>query len=65
MNAGKVGEPYFYPDSMIRFLAVLYSKGFDYRALTGIMRGLSKHFYNFPVISQPDSKKNAEPSSII
>ncbi|MBU4491300.1 MAG: transposase [Euryarchaeota archaeon] len=51
MNAGKVGEPYFYPDSMIRFLAVLYGKGFDYRALQGIMRGLSRHFYDFPVIS--------------
>ncbi len=51
MNAGKVGEPYTYPDSMIRFLAVLYAKGFEYRALQGIMRGLSRHFYNFPVIS--------------
>jgi len=51
MNAGKVGEPYIYPDSMIRFLAILYGKGFEYRALEGIMRGLSKHFYDFPVIS--------------
>jgi hypothetical protein len=51
MNAGKVGEPYFYPESMIRFLAVLYSKSFDYRALEGIMRGLSRYFHNFPVIS--------------
>ena len=24
MNAGKVGEPYLYPESMIRFLAVLH-----------------------------------------
>ncbi len=37
--------------SMIRFLAVLYGKGFEYRALQGIMRGLSRHFYDFPVIS--------------
>jgi len=51
MNVGKVGEPYFYPDSMIRFLAVLYGKSFDYRALEGIMRGFSRHFYDFPVIS--------------
>ncbi len=51
MNVRKVGEPYFYPDSMIRFLAVLYGKGFEYRALQGIMRGLSRHFYDFPVIS--------------
>ena len=51
MNVRKVGEPYFYPDSMIQFLAVLYGKGFEYRALQGIMRGLSRHFYDFPVIS--------------
>lgn len=51
MNAGKVGEPFFYPDSLIRFLAVLYAKGFDFRALEGIMRALSKRFHNFPVIS--------------
>lgn len=50
MNAGKVGEPYFYPDSIIKFLAVLYAKGFDYRALTG-NAGIVQHFYNFPVIS--------------
>jgi len=51
MNAGKVGEPFFYPDSLIRFLAVLYAKGFEYRALEGIARALSKRFCDFPVIS--------------
>lgn len=51
MNAGKVGEPYLYPNSMIEFLGILFSKGFDYRALEGIIRGLSKRLGNFPVIS--------------
>ena len=50
MNAGKVGEPYLYPKSMIEFLAVLSPK-FDVRSLEGIMRGISKMNYNFPVIS--------------
>ena len=30
MNYGKVGEPYLYPHSLIDFLAILHSKGFDY-----------------------------------
>lgn len=51
MNTGKVGQPYLYPNSMIEFLAILFSKGFDYRALQGIMHGLSKRLGNFPVIS--------------
>lgn len=51
MNAGKVGQPYLYPESMIEFLSVLDAKGFDDRSLEGIMRGLSKNFGNFPVIS--------------
>jgi len=50
MNAGKVGQPYLYPKSMIESLAVLHCKNFDYRALEGIMRVLSKMNYNFPVI---------------
>lgn len=50
-NFGKVGEPFLYPDSLIEFLAVLKSKGFDYRALEGIIRALSKRLNNFPVIS--------------
>jgi len=50
MNAGKVGQPYLYPESMIEALAVLHCKSFDYRALEGVMRALSKMNYNFPVI---------------
>lgn len=51
MNAGKVGEPYLYPESMIKFLAVLHNKGNDFRALEGIMRGLRDLSpYTFPVI---------------
>ena len=51
MNAGKVGEPYLYPESMIRFLAVLHCKGNDFRTLEGMMRELRdiSQFY-FPVI---------------
>ena len=49
MNAGKVGQPYLYPESMIKFLAVLHCK-FDFRALEGFMRLLSKINLNFPVI---------------
>ena len=51
MNQGKIGQPYKYPQSMIEFLAVLYSKGFDYRSLQGIMIGLSNRLGPFPVIS--------------
>jgi len=49
MNAGKVGQPYLYPESMIKFLAVLHCK-FDFRALEGIMTSLSKMNHKFPVI---------------
>jgi hypothetical protein len=49
MNAGKVGQPYLYPASMIKFLAVLHCK-FDFRALEGFMRWLSENNLNFPVI---------------
>lgn len=51
MNLNKVGQPFLYPPSLIRFLAILHAKGFDYRALEGIMLGLSKRLGNFPVIS--------------
>lgn len=51
MNLCKVGQPYLYPPSMIRFLAILHAKGFDYRALEGVMRAISKRLGNFPVIS--------------
>lgn len=51
MNAGKIGEPYLYPESMIKFLAVLHCK-FDFRALEGFMRWLSENYkYKFPAIS--------------
>src|SRR3989338_5436958 len=51
MNAGKVGEPYLYPESMIKFLAVLHCRGNDFRTLEGIMRSLSEICeYRFPVI---------------
>ena len=50
MNAGKIGQPYLYPKSMIEFLAVLSPK-YDVRSLEGIMKGLSKMNYDFPVIS--------------
>jgi len=50
LNKGKVGQPYKYPNSMIAFLAVLRSKGFDYRALEGIIRILSEKLGPFPVI---------------
>ncbi len=51
INLNKVGQPYLYPPSMIEFLAILHSKGFDYRASEGIIRALSKMLNNFPVIS--------------
>ena len=52
MNAGKVGQPYMYPESMIKFLAVLHCKGFNFRALEGFMKWLSENYkYQFPVIS--------------
>ena len=50
INAGKVGQPYLYPESMIKFLAVLHCK-FDFRGLEGFMRWLSEnHKFQFPVI---------------
>ena len=50
MNAGKIGQPYLYPKSMIKFLAVLHCK-FDFRALEGFMRWLSENYkFKFPVI---------------
>lgn len=51
MNAGKVGEPYLYPESLIEFLGVLHAKSFDFRSLEGIVRALSKRLGGFPVIS--------------
>ena len=57
MNYGKIGQPYLYPNSMIEFLAILRSKGFDYRALEGIVRALSIRPGNFPVISFSQIRK--------
>ena len=51
MNQGKIGQPYIYPNSLIVFLSVLWSKGFDLRALQGIVRVLSRKLGPFPVIS--------------
>ena len=51
MNTRKVGEPYLYPESMIKFLAVLHCK-FDFRSLEGFIRWLSETYkYQFPIIS--------------
>ena len=30
MNAGKIGQPYLYPNSMIETLAILHCKSFNY-----------------------------------
>ncbi len=51
MNAGKEGVPYLYPQSLIEFLAVLHAKSFDFRALMGMLRALSRQYNSFPVIS--------------
>ncbi len=50
MNSGKIGQPYFYPDSMIEFCTMFHVKGFNYRECEGILKGLSKQLHNFPVI---------------
>jgi hypothetical protein len=51
LNVGKVGQPFLYPTSLIEFLAMLKAKGFDLRALQGIVMALSKRLGGFPVIS--------------
>jgi len=52
MNAGKVGNPYFYPKTMIEFLAILHCKGNDYRTCEGIIEGISENYkFEFPIIS--------------
>ena len=51
LNIGKIGQPYKCPNSMIEFLAILKSKGFDYRSLEGILRGFSKILGGFPIIT--------------
>lgn len=52
MNAGKVGEPYFYPKSMIEFTAYVHCHGLGYRQCEGILNSISNNYkYQFPVIS--------------
>jgi hypothetical protein len=52
MNAGKIGNPYFYPKTMIEFLAILHCKGNDYRTCEGIIGGISENYkFEFPIIS--------------
>ena len=51
LNKRKVGQPFLYPTSLIEFLAILKAKGFDFRALKGIVSALSKRLGNFPIIS--------------
>lgn len=51
LNHRKVGQPFLYPSSMIEFLAILKSKGFDFRALQGVMQAFAKRLGPFPVIS--------------
>ena len=51
MNIGKVGQPFFYPDTLIEMLAMLKAKGFSFRELNGLLRSLSKRLGGFPVIS--------------
>lgn len=50
MNHCKIGQPFFYPESLIKFLALLYAKGFSYRELEGILHSLSRRLGSFPVI---------------
>lgn len=57
MNSRKVGQPYFYPASLIEFCGMFYAKGFSYREIRGILRGLSKRLDNFPVISFSQIRK--------
>lgn len=52
MNAGKIGNPYLYPESMIEFLAILHCKGNDYRTCEGVLIAISENYkFEFPVIS--------------
>lgn len=52
LNRRKVGEPYFYPDSLIEFAGYFHARGFNYRACEGILKSLSNNYkYRFSVIS--------------
>jgi hypothetical protein len=60
MNSKKIGQPYIYPNSMIEFLGIIKSKGFDYRSLQGMVRALSKRFGPFPVISYSQIRRRTK-----
>jgi len=64
LNTRKIGQPYMYPISMIEFLAILKAKGFDFRSLQGIIKALSKHIGNFPVISFSQIRRRINKLSI-
>ena len=50
-NLGKIGQPYFYPESMIEFLGILHCKGNDYRTCEGVLQGISNNYkFEFPII---------------
>ena len=52
LNKRKVGEPYFYPNSLIEFAGYFHARGFNYRACEGILKSFSKNYkHQFPVIS--------------
>lgn len=51
LNLCKVGQPFLYPDCLVRFLAMLRAKGFAYRELSGLLEALSKRLGPFPVMS--------------
>lgn len=60
MNSKKVGQPYTYPNSMIEFLGIIKSKGFDYRSLEGMVRVFSRLLGPFPVISFSQIRRRIE-----
>ncbi len=44
MNKDKVGRPYLYPESFIRFVATVRTAyGLRYRQTEGFLRGISEH----------------------
>jgi hypothetical protein len=50
-NLRKIGQPYFYPESMIKFLGILHCKGNDYRTCEGVIQGISNNYkFEFPII---------------
>jgi len=43
LNKRKVGEPYFYPNSLIEFAGYFHARGFNYRECEGILKSLSNN----------------------